>query len=285
MTVELSANSYGKSAVRLFKVVRRAGGLHEVCDLTVDVSLSGDFAAAHVDGDNSSVLPTDTMKNTVYAKAREHDVSGPEEFASVLCHHFLQAAPAASRASVVVRAHAWQRLEVDGRPHDHAFRRGGEEKRVARVTVDRTGAASVVAGIEDLVLLKSAHSAFVGYPKDRYTTLKETSDRILATSMTATWRYGDGPRDYRRPFGEVRQCLLETFARHESASVQHTLYAMGAAVLARCRDIEEITLVMPNRHHLLADLAPFGLDNPNEIFVPTEAPFGLIEATLRRPAR
>ena len=285
MTVELSANRYGKSAVRLFKVVRTTGGLHEICDLTVDVSLSGDFAAAHVAGDNSAVLPTDTMKNTVYAKAREHDLGTPEEFALLLCRHFLQAAPPASCASVVVRQHGWERLERGGRPHEHAFRRGGEERRVARVTVHRTGAASVAAGIEDLVVLKSAHSAFAGYPKDRYTTLRETSDRILATSMTVTWQYRDGSRDYRRQFGDVEQCLLETFAGHESASVQHTLYAMGAAVLERCRDVEEISLVMPNRHHLLADLAPFGLDNPNVIFVPTDAPFGLIEATLRRSDR
>ena len=280
MTVELAANSYGKSAVRLLKVVRD-DGRHEIRDLTVDVSLSGRFTAAHVDGDNSAVLPTDTMKNTVYAKAREIDIEEPEDFAVRLAHHFLGVAVAADAARVRVVEHGWNRIDVSGSPHEHAFTRAGTEKRVALVEVQRSGSVASSAGIKDLVILKSARSAFTGFPRDKYTTLAETSDRILATSLRATWSYRGETVDFRQ-FAGIRRVLLETFAGHDSASVQHTLYAMGKAVLARSPDVAEITITMPNQHHLLVDLKPFDLDNPNEIFVPTEAPYGLIEATLRR---
>ena len=283
MTAELAGNSYGKSAVRLLKVVRaRSGARHDVRDLTVDIALTGEFTAAHAEGDNRGVLPTDTMKNTVYAKAREHDLAEPEEFALLLARHFLQAASAATRAQVTVTEHHWRRLRVGGAEHDHAFERDGAEKRVARASVERLGATSIVAGLEDLLILKSARSAFAGFPRDRYTTLQETTDRILATSVSTSWRYGSEVRDYAHLFEVVRRRLVEAFAGHDSASVQHTLYAMADAVLEACPAVEEISVRMPNKHHLLVDLAPFGLDNPNEIFVPTEAPYGLIEATLRR---
>ena len=280
MTVELASNSYGKSAVRLFKVVRD-DRRHEIRDLTVDVSLSGRFTAAHVEGDNSAVLPTDTMKNTVYAKAREIDIEEPEDFAVRLAHHFLGVAVAADAARVRVMEHGWNRIDVGGSPHEHAFTRAGTEKRVARVEAQRTGSVAISAGIKDLVILKSARSAFTGFPRDEYTTLAETSDRILATSLRATWSYRADTEDFRQ-FANIRRVLLETFAGHDSASVQHTLYAMGEAVVAGCPDVAEITITMPNQHHLLVDLKPFDLDNPNEIFVPTEAPYGLIQATLRR---
>lgn len=280
MSVELAANSYGKSAVRLFKVVRERGGRHVIRDLTVDIALSGRFNAAHVEGDNSSVLPTDTMKNTVYAKAREIDIEEPEDFALRLAHHFLGVAVTADTARVHIVEHEWRRIEVDGKDHDHAFARAGSEKRVAQVDVERSGGVSISAGIDDLLILKSAQSAFEGFPRDKYTTLAETSDRILATSLRAVWTYRGESVDFRQ-FESVRRLLLETFAGHESASVQHTLYAMGEAVIERCPDVTEITITMPNKHHLLVDLKPFDLDNPNEIFVPTEAPYGLIEATLR----
>jgi urate oxidase len=285
MTVELASNRYGKSGVRLFKVVREGpgtGGRHVIRDLTVDVSLSGRFVAAHVAGDNSEVLPTDTMKNTVYAQARESDIEEPENFAMQLARHFLGVAVAADTARVRVAEHGWQRIDVGGVPHDHAFARAGAETRVAIVEVQRRGDVAISAGIEDLVILKSSRSGFARFVRDRYTTLAETSDRILATSLRATWRYRGEAVDFRQ-FDGIRRVLLERFAGHDSASVQHTLHAMGEAVLTWCRDVAEITIAMPNRHHLLVDLAPFGLDNPNEIFVPTEAPYGLIEATLRRP--
>lgn len=284
MSVVLAENSYGKSGVRLLKLVRAAGpaGRHDIRDLTVDVSLSGQFTAAHLQGDNRDVLPTDTMKNTVYAKARECEIGEPEDFGLLLARHFLGAAPVADTARVLVTEHGWERLDVGGKAHNHAFAHRGGEKRVAHVTVQRDGALAVSAGIEDLLILKSAQSAFSGFPRDRFTTLKETSDRILATALSASWRYVAAGADYGRAFRAVRQTLLDTFAGHDSASVQHTLYAMAAAVLEACSEVGEITITMPNKHHLLVDLAPFGLENPNEVFVPTEAPYGLIEATLAR---
>ncbi|CAN5458351.1 urate oxidase [soil metagenome] len=283
MTTIISQNSYGKSAVRLLKVTRD-GSHHEIRELAVDVSLTGAFEAAHTAGDNSLVLPTDTMKNTVYAKARELDLRAPEEFAIALATHFLGASPAANSARVDIRESCWRRLTVDGVPHNHAFERGSNELRTARVTLTRGSAPAVVAGIEDLLILKSGRSGFSGYPRDQYTTLRETDDRILATSMTARWRYAEDTADFGAQFLAVRDAMLDTFADHDSKSVQHTLHAMAEAAIEQCAAVAEITIVMPNKHHLLVDLAPLGLENANEIFVPTAEPYGLIEATLIRGA-
>jgi urate oxidase len=281
MSVVLASSSYGKSSVRLLKVARE-GSSHEIRELTVDIALEGAFEAAHTIGDNSAVLPTDTMKNTVYAKARELPLGTPEDFARALAEHFLGASPAASGAHVSIREHGWRRLTVNDKPHDHAFERASNELRTVRVSLTRGGAPEFVAGIEELLVLKSGRSAFSGYPRDRYTTLRETEDRILSTSISTNWRYRADATDFDARFVAVRAALLETFADHDSKSVQHTLYAMGKAVLERCAEVEEISVTMPNKHHLLVDLAPLGLDNPNQIFVPTTEPYGLIEATLRR---
>ena len=279
--VELAWNSYGKSAVRLLKV-ERSGSRHEIRDLTVDIALSGDFESAHTSGDNSAVLPTDTMKNTVYAMARQEPIGQPEEFGLRLAAHFLEASPSALTSTVRLAEHGWRRQTFEGRPHDHAFERGSAEQRTASVIATRGGQPSVAAGIADLVVLKSAHSGFSGFPRDRYTTLRATTDRILATSISTRWSYGTHAVPYGTLWLAVRRQLLETFADHRSASVQHTLYAMGEAVLEGCAEVDEITITMPNKHHLLVDLAPFGLENPNEVFIPTTEPYGLIEATLRR---
>ena len=281
MTAILGRNSYGKSAVRLVKVVR-SGAHHEIRELAVDVALEGAFDTAHTAGDNSMVLPTDTMKNTVYAKARELALGEPEDFGIVLATHFLAASPAASAARITLKEHGWRRLVVEGTPHEHAFERASSELRTARVSLTRDGVPEIVAGIEDLLILKSGRSAFSGYPRDRYTTLRETEDRILATSISVQWRYAAGSTLFGDLFATVRRALLETFAQHDSKSVQHTLYAMGEAVIAQCTPVVEIRITMPNKHHLLVDLAPLGLENANEIFVPTSEPYGLIEATLQR---
>ena len=284
MTVILASNSYGKSAVRLLKVVRD-GAHHDIRELAVDIALAGAFDAAHTAGDNSMVLPTDTMKNTVYAKARELPLGEPEDFGLALATHFLDASAMASSAHVTITEHGWRRLVVDNVPHDHAFERASNEVRTASVSLSRGGTADIVAGIEELLILKSGRSAFAGYPRDRYTTLRETDDRILATSMSTHWRYAPGATAFGRLFDTVRRALLETFARHDSKSVQHTLYAMGEAAMDRCDAVEEISITMPNKHHLLADLSALGLENANEIFVPTSEPYGLIEATLKRDIR
>jgi urate oxidase len=276
----LGANNYGKSGIRLVKVHRR-GDSHDIADLTVSVHFEGEFAAAHVAGDNADVLPTDTMKNTVYALAKSHPLSDIESFGLDLGKHFLVGNPGVSRVTVTIVEHPWERLAVKDRPHPHAFRRAGQEVRTAVVTRTREGAV-VEAGLDGLLILKSTHSAFSGFRRDKYTTLKETRDRIFATSVAARWRYSGTDVGFKTVGRGVRQTLLETFAEHASESVQHTLHAMGEAVLERHAEIEEVRLSLPNKHHILADLLPFGLENQNEIFVATDEPYGLIEATLMR---
>jgi urate oxidase len=259
--------------------VRRAREPHEIADLTLDVQLEGVFDAVYLDGDNASCLATDTMKNTVYAFARQDPVDHIEEFAQRLAGHFLKS-PAVSRARISIAEHPWTRLSVDGRPHPHAFVQPGAEHWTTVVTHDAQG-TEIVSGLADLVVLKTSDSGFARFPRDRYTTLPETDDRILATSVTAAWTYRAGTTGFAAR-AAIRRALVEAFAAHESRSVQHTLYAMGRAALGAGADVTAITLTLPNRHHLLVDLKPFGLDNPNEIFVATDQPFGLIEATITR---
>jgi urate oxidase len=275
---ELSWNRYGKSRIRLVKV-RRSPDAHQIVDLTLEVQLEGAFDPVYIDGDNASCLATDTMKNTVYALARQDPIVHVETFALRLAEHFV-AVPKVSRARISAIEIPWARLSAGGRPHPHAFVQPGGEQWTAVVTRD-AAETSITSGVTNLVLLKTSESGFSGFPRDRYTTLPETDDRILATSLTATWTYRAGTSDFAAR-DRVRAALVETFAAHQSRSVQHTLYAMGEAALAACVDVTETTLTLPNRHHLLVDLKPFGLDNPNEVFVATDQPFGLIEATVRR---
>jgi urate oxidase len=276
----LAENSYGKSGIRLVKLVRRPDR-HEIVDLTVAVRLAGDFEAAHVSGDNSRVLPTDTMKNTVYALAADHSMMPFETFGLDLVAHFLAGDGELASVTVDLEEHPWEPLAVRGRPHPHAFHRSGTEVRTARIRGTR-GSTSVEAGLDGLVVLKSAASAFSGFRRDRLTTLPETRDRIFATSVTARWRYAETGINFGTLRGEIRQALLETFAGHASESVQHTVNAMGETVLERHAEVDEIRISLPNKHHLPVDLSPFGRENRNEIFVATEEPYGLIEATLRR---
>jgi urate oxidase len=276
----LAENSYGKSGIRLVKILR-GGDRHDFRDVTLSVRLEGDFAAAHVAGDNSAVLPTDTMKNTVYALAKDHFDRDIESFGLFLTEHFVRNNPPVARARVELSEQPWERLTVAGRPHPHAFSRPGGERRTSRVTRTRQGAV-VESGLEDLVIAKSERSGFSGFLKDGFTTLKETEDRILATAVKASWTYAGAPEDFDRAFQGIRRTMLETFATHDSASVQHTLYAMGEAVLKGHPEVTEVRLSLPNRHHIPVDLSFFGLENRNEIFVATEEPFGLIEATVKR---
>lgn len=275
---ELAWNRYGKARVRLVKV-RRRHDPHELVDLTLDVQLEGAFEPVYASGDNHLCVATDTMKNTVYAFARNDDIAHVELFAEALATHFA-AQPAVARVRIAAAEQPWQRVSVGGRPHPHAFAQPGGEQWTTVVTRDSEG-TQVSSGVTNLVLLKTTDSAFADFARDRFTTLSDTTDRILATAVTASWRYRPGMRDY-SVREHIRQVLIETFAAHNSRSVQHTLYAMADAALAACSDIIDISLSMPNRHHLLVDLKPFGLDNPNEVFVATDQPYGLIEATVRR---
>jgi urate oxidase len=281
MSARLGRNSYGKSRVRLFRVTRDEAR-HSVADLTVDVAFEGSYQAVHLQGDNAEVLPTDTMRNTVYALAHEHPVQPPERFAETLVAHFLGASPAADRVRIRIAAHGWERISVDGQPHDHSFVRGSGQRRMAWVSGGREGSPSFEAGVEEMEVLKTTRSSFEGYLKDRFTTLPETADRIFATVVSARWRFTAAPADFDAAFAAAHAALLETFATHDSRSVQQTMYAMGVAVIDAVPEIGEIRLSLPNRHHLLYDLARFGMSNRNEVFVPTSEPFGLIEATVVR---
>ncbi len=275
---ELGPNRYGKQSIRLVRVMR--GPVHRVRDLTVDVSLEGAFEAAYVAGDNASVVATDTMKNTVYALATEHLTGAIEAFGTALARHFLEAEPVA-RATVTIREHAWEPLDVAGTPAPDAFRRAGAMTRIAVVSAG-DGETTVDSGIEDLVVMKTARSAFSGFPRDRYTTLPEVRDRIMATRVTATWRHATAPADWDASHASLVRTLLATFADHDSESVQHSMWVIAGAMLAAEPGISQVTMRLPNLHHWLVDLAPFGGTNEGEIFVATAEPYGQIEATIRR---
>jgi urate oxidase len=279
MPIQIQSNNYGKSRVRLVKVTRQEGR-HDLKEITFHIQLEGDFETAHTQGDNTQILPTDTMKNTVYALAKDDKAEQIEEFAVRLADFFVGNNPQVSRARVEAIEQIWNRALVGGKPHAHTFTRGAE-KRTTLVTGTRDG-TKVESGIDDLVILKTTDSSFEGYVKDPFTTLKEATDRIFATALKAVWTYSGPDVPYGPHWHGVRQTMLETFALHKSKSVQHTMYAMGEAVLSSFDEISEIRLSLPNRHCLLVDLSPFGLENNNEIFVPTDEPHGLIEAVLRR---
>jgi urate oxidase len=281
MTTVLGQNNYGKSRVRLVKVTRHADR-HDLTDLTVDVALEGDFAAAHVRGDNSGLLATDTMRNTVYALAKGQPVEDVERFGVRLVEHFLASGPSVTGARIHLVEHPWARLQgADGRPHEHAFQGGHGGNRVATVTGTVEG-IEIEAGIEDLVVLKTTGSGWEGYLHDEYTSLAETDDRIMATEITARWSYRDTDVDFTAAWHDVRRIVLEAFGDHYSPSVQFTLHRMGQAVLEARPEVERIGFSLPNKHHLLYDLSRFGLENDHEIFQATDEPHGLIEGTVER---
>ena len=276
----LSGTSYGKSRIRLVRLTRH-DHRHELRDFTVAIGFQGSYDTSYTDGDNRDVLPTDTMKNTVYALAARDGVGEPEAFGALLGRHFIERNPKLTRVQVDLIDHAWGAITVGSREHGSAFVRHGLETRTARVVTGRDG-VSIAAGIADLVIMKTSHSAFEGYPRDEFTTLPETKDRLFATSMTGTWTYTEDVTEYGATHRAVRTTLLEAFAGHDSRSVQHTLYAMGERVLDSIDVVQSISLEMPNRHHLPIDLSRLGLENRNEVFVATEEPHGLIKATLER---
>jgi urate oxidase len=276
--VLLGPAQYGKAEVRVLHV-DRAGPRHEITDLNVTVTLAGDMAGTYLTGDNSGVLTTDAQKNTVYAFARS-GVRPVEEFALRLARHFAQIG-SVDRARTLIEEYGWRRIDAGGGPHPHSFERLAGT-RIVSAFVHSDGRAEVVAGVGDLVLLKSTGSEFHGFLVDRYTTLAPTDDRILATAVAARWRISANEADWAECFRGARTALAEAFAVTHSLSLQQTLYAMGEAVLAACPGVAEVRLSLPNKHHFLVDLDPFGLDNPGEVFYAADRPYGLIEGTVCR---
>ena len=280
MTIRLGDNHYGKAKVRLLRVARQEGR-HDIQELTLGIRFEGDFETAHTIGDNRRILPTDTMKNTVYALARQHPIETVEEFALHLIDHFLTYNPQVSQVRIDAAEDFWTRLPHGGKPHAFTFTRAGQEKRTAEMNATREG-TTIRSGIDGLVILKTTNSAFENFRRDPYTTLKEDRNRILSTEIHASWLYSKEEVEFGPVWHGVRQMLLETFAEHKSQSLQHTLYAMGEAVLNNFDDIREIRLSLPNKHFNLLDLSPLGMDNPAEVFLPTDEPHGVIEATVRK---
>jgi urate oxidase len=277
----LGENRYGKSRVRLSRITRRADH-HEFNEWNVQVLLQGDFESSFTEADNSKILPTDTMKNTVYSIARDSKADTIEAFAMELGDYLLHNNPQVTKASVEVAEKNWERLMVDETAEPTTFKLGGPEVQTAIAAGGKGKPWSVVSGVDGLTILKTTKSAFTGYIKDKLTTLKPATDRIFGTRATVTWEYAAGSPDYAKVRARIVAALLKEFAAHHSMSVQHTLFDMGKAALAAAPEIARITLTMPNLHHLLADLSPFGRENPNHIFVPIDEPHGYIEATVER---
>lgn len=277
----LGKNRYGKSHVRLSRVTR-VGDTHTFNEWSVKVLLEGDFEIAFTQADNSKILPTDTMKNTVYYVARGSKTATIEEFAMELGDYLLANNAQVSGVSVEIEERAWERMLIDGAPDPTTFKLGGPEVQTVRAARDQGREWSVKSGVDGLTILKTTKSAFTGYIKDKLTTLKPATDRVFGTSATITWDYTSPSQDFAKARTHIVAALLKEFAAHHSMSVQHTLFDMGNAALAAAPEIARIHLTMPNLHHILADLGPFGLDNPNHIFAPIDAPFGYIEATIER---
>ena len=282
---ELGANRYGKSRIRLV-TVDRSMDRHEMRDLTVDVSLEGDFTAAHVDGDNANIVATDTMKNTVYALAREHLTGPPEVLGLAVARHFA-AYPQVDKAVITLRQHGWTRIPLASGGSPDAFTRSGDLTRVAIVAAS-AGGATVEAGIEDLTVMKTTRSAFTGFERDKWTTLPEADDRIMSTKISAVWGYGETSAepgfDFDAAFDGARSTLLTVLAEHFSPSVQTSVWIMATAMLEADPAMDWVRMVLPNLHHWTVNLEPFGLDNRDMVYVSTTEPHGLIDATVRRSA-
>ncbi len=282
---QLVSHRYGKSRVRLMRVARHETH-HDLDEWTVEVLLTGDFPEVFTHGDNTRILTTDTLKNTVYFLARQSTADSIESFACELIDFLLARNSQVTMAEVSIHAHLWKRLTVDGEPYPTAFMKGSDERGTTRVSRAQGGIFAIGSGFTEMTVLKTAQSGFSGYIKDELTTLPETTDRLFGTSVTAEWTYTPQAITEGIAFPKVRhhlrECMIATFARHDSLSVQQTLFAMAEAALGHTTTIDEVYLRMPNKHNLLVDLARFGSDNPNHIFVPTDEPHGTIEATVRR---
>jgi urate oxidase len=277
---KLLGHRYGKAKVRVLKILRD-GPVHRIKDISVATLLSGDFETSYTAGDNTKVVPTDTIKNTINVLAKQDLGDEIERFAAAVCDHFLKRYHQVAEVNVVIEERDWQRMNVDGKAHPHSFI-GGASSRSFVEAVATGQSRTIHSGVRDLLILKSTASGFENYPKDEFTTLRETSDRILATSFSARWKFDRLPENCRSANDAIMSSMLKIFAENYSPSAQTTLFQMGEAALTACSEISQINLEMPNKHCLLIDLMPFGMPNKNEVFVPTDEPHGQIEAMVLR---
>ena len=280
MAIIMGDNQYGKAENRVVRIYRDVAR-HEIRDLNVSTALRGPFAAAHLTGDNTQLLTTDAQKNTAFAFAKLHGVGAIEDYALTLARHFVHDIDPVEGARIEVEEYAWDRAVIDGKEHDHTWTRRGPEVRTAAITVDASG-EHVIGGIKDLVLLKSTGSEFHTFLTEEYTTLPETNDRVMATSLVAKWRFSTTAVDWDATYALVKSIIIREFATLHSLALQQTLWAIGSAVLEAVPSIAEMRLSAPNKHHFTVDLSPFGLENPNEVFIAADRPYGLIQATVTR---
>ncbi len=293
MPTILGQNQYGKAENRVVKITRD-GDTHHIKDLNVSVALSGDMEDVHYSGSNANVLPTDTTKNTVYAFAKEYGIESAEQFGIHLARHFVTSQEPIKRARIRIEEYAWERIATSDNNSkfigsdevNHSFARKGQELRVTQITFDGEN-WEIISGLKDLTVMNSTNSEFWGYVKDKYTTLKEAYDRILCTDVSAAWRYNWTSDDQRMPnweksYEQAKKHILQAFAETYSLSLQQTLYQMGSRVINSRSEIDEIRFSLPNNHHFLVDLEPFGLKNDNEVYFAADRPYGLIEATILR---
>jgi urate oxidase len=278
--VPLIAKKYGKGRVRVMRI-HRDGDRHEVSQLSVKAMIEGDFARAYTDGDNSTSTPTDTIKNIVNVVARENTSLGAEEFCQVLAKKYLDLYPQVTTVSVTAHETKWNRLSFDGKPHPHSFVLDGNGKPFVEVTATRAGSA-VASGIDGFTFMKSTQSGWEDFYQDAYSTIKPTGDRMCATSMMASWKWSATPASYAAANAKILDTLLEVFATTYSHSVQDSLYRMGEAALAAVPQISEISMACPNMHYITINLSAFGLDNNNDVLLPTDEPHGQIECTVGR---
>ena len=276
----LGKNQYGKAENRVVRIYRDSPR-HEIRDLNVSTCLRGDFSGAHLTGDQSQVLPTDSQKQTAYAYAKQPGITTIEEYGLALARHFVDDVEPVAAARIEIDEYAWERVVVDGTEHDHTWIRKGQETRTAAVTVDADG-AWIVGGLKDLVILKSTGSEFAGFLTDEYTVLEPTQDRVMATSLIAQWRFTTTDVDWDAIYTGVKARMVEQFAVLQSKALQQTLFHMGKAVLESYPVIAEVRLSAPNKHHFVYDLSRFGLENNNEVFHADDRPYGLIQATVTR---
>lgn len=279
---KLTHHSYGKSGVRLTKVVR-SGSRHQLFEINADIQLEGDFDAAYASGDNRQVIATDSIKNTVYVLAKQRPFYSVEQFSLILARHFIATYPQVTQAEVELTQASWQRIIVGGSPHDHAFTSAGPQLRYAKSMLDRhRNHPSLVGGVRDLLVLKTTSSEWRDFVDDGYRTLKDTRDRIMATKVNADWAYNSLDGDFSAFARAIDDAILTAFATKHSLGVQQTLKDMGDAALAACNAIDSIAFTLPNLHRIPFNLEPFGLRFENDIFVATDEPFGLIRGTIAR---
>ncbi|WP_084038154.1 factor-independent urate hydroxylase [Demequina sp. NBRC 110053] len=299
MGIRLGDHQYGKAENRIVRIVRDSAR-HEIRDVNVSTCLRGTFDDAHLTGDQANVLPTDTQKQTAYAFAKTVGLESIERYGLALATHFVTDIEPVTGARVEIEEYPWVRVTApsadapagsehdhaghDHAGHDHAWVRAGQEVRTATVTVQDDG-VWITGGLKDLTILKSTGSEFHGFLEDEYTVLEPTTDRVMATSLVARWRFGEidaGSLDFDGLYNRVKAILTATFANHHSLALQQTMYEMGKAVLEAVPELVEVRLAAPNKHHFLYDLGRFGIDNAGEVFHADDRPYGLIQASVIR---